>query len=300
MTYPKCPMPPAEALDFLRLLGPVIKDHCVAQEEHKDGSLHLHAFIRYESRVTWSPTRWDLSFGGQTYHGNYQVAKSWKNVLGYCQKGGNFVSSFDPDAARTKKAARNLQLLEESPQDLVNKGEVGLLQLPALIKAKAAYSLLSPPVQTDDVRGVWVYGPTGVGKSHFVRHRHTDIFLKSQNKWWDGYTGQSVVLLDDFDQQGVCLGHYLKIWADKWACTGEIKGATVNLHHTTFYITSQYTPEVLWPGSDNTELREAIQRRFRMVGLTRPNIVSCQEEEFLGHDGRIYRLGMASSWRSNN
>jgi hypothetical protein len=34
------------------------------------------------------------------------------------------------------------------------------------------------------------------------------------------------------------LGHYLKIWADKYPCTGEIKGATVQLKHHRFIVTS--------------------------------------------------------------
>lgn len=71
-------------------------------------------------------------------------------------------------------------------------------------------------------------GKPGTGKTHFARnHFGNDIFVKAQNKWWDGYKGQKIVVLDDLDIP--VLGHYIKIWADKWACSGEIKGATVAL-----------------------------------------------------------------------
>lgn len=258
------------AIDLLRTCHTTaIKDFVVAQEKHQDGSKHLHAFLRYESRVLWSSTRWDLA----GYHGNYQVAKSWSNVVAYCTKENNYVANIDVVNAKSKKAARNIQLLEEDTQDLIRTGSLGLLQLPSLIKAKAAYSLLGQALQTQDVRGIWVYGISGVGKSHYVRTRFTDLFVKAQNKWWDGYTGQSIVLLDDFDHLGVCLSHYLKIWADKWASTGEIKGATVPLRHTAFYVTSQYSIDELWPGPEHADVREALHRRFRKVYIhSRDNI----------------------------
>lgn len=78
--------------------------------------------------------------------------------------------------------------------------------------------------------------------------------------------------MDDLDfEGGDKLGHYLKIWADKWACTGETKGGTIPLNHHRFIVTSQYTIRELYgPKSDDTperahaknEIVEALERRF--------------------------------------
>ena len=46
----------------------------------------------------------------------------------------------------------------------------------------------------------WVlWGPSGTGKSRWVAATWPDAFWKApESKWWDGYSGQETVVLDDF------------------------------------------------------------------------------------------------------
>lgn len=37
------------------------------------------------------------------------------------------------------------------------------------------------------------------------------------------------------------MGHYLKLWADRYKVTGEVKGATINLNHRYLYVTSNWS-----------------------------------------------------------
>ena len=68
-----------------------------------------------------------------------------------------------------------------------------------------------------------------------------------------------------FWQKGDCLSHYLKIWADRYGCTGEVKGAQVSLCHERFFITSTTTPRISF-GEDEI-LLEAILRRFKIIHM---------------------------------
>ena len=123
-----------------------------------------------------------------------------------------------------------------------------------------------------------MHGDPGTGKSRYARLISKKLYgeepyIKHQNKWWDSYQGQKVIILDDFDMDGgQCLGHHLKIWGDRYACTGEVKGSHVQLRHRLFIITSNYTPDEIYSKefastADKEKIEillKAIKERFHM------------------------------------
>lgn len=259
LTYPQCPLPKETLMAHLKTLSG--SEIVVCRELHEDGSPHLHAYVKLSEPVLRSvaPTFFDV----ETYHGNYQPCRSWRAVNDYVKKDGDFIEyGISTESAKSHKSKRYSALLDEDLETLCRTGELNPIHVPNLKRARLllAQERLEPTT-TEEPRGYWYYGEPGTGKSHKARMENPDAYIKAQNKWWDGYNGQDVVILDDFDSSA--LGHYLKIWTDKWPCTGEIKGGQVPLTYTKFIITSNYTPQTLWPQDE--EMCKAISRRCQKL-----------------------------------
>jgi len=111
----------------------------------------------------------------------------------------------------------------------------------------------------------WYWGPTRTGKSKavYTTLAGTPYYRKPPKEWWDGYNGQKIVWIDDFDYKRVSINE-LKQWLDRYPMKVEIKGGMVELQATTFYITCQHHPSSIYP-DEKQEDRDAIQARCNIV-----------------------------------
>lgn len=270
MTYPKCPIKKEQALEKLRVIlkdwG--LKNYIIAEENHKDGSKHLHAYVEMEKTCNiLKADRLDID----GYHGNYMVPKHKFKVMNYVKKSKNFIENFNSEskekASVSKKKYIGQQMINGVPLKTIALENPEIMFDYERLKKNYALFLLdsAEPFKGQRIgENLWIYGQSGKGKSQWVHRTHPDAFRKSQTKWWDGYLGQETVVLEDMDTH--VLGHYLKLWADNYPVTGEVKGGTIPLMHKRIIITSQYLISDLW--KDHKEMREAIQRRFKTVTVT--------------------------------
>jgi RNA helicase len=251
----------------------------------KEGTPHLQGFFTLKNKLSMKAIHKALGSSALSLFETKDMTSKYAAL--YCKKGEQPKSEWDELKEKGLDFGRNYQGEEfgcipyqgkrsdlDSLSEAVIEGQT-LLAVSNLSPATFVcnyrglanlQSLHTKPYTHHECRGLWIYGPPGTGKSTRARSfcKGEDLYIKAQNKWWDGYAGQSHVLLDDLDLN--CLGHYLKIWADKYACTGEIKCSTVALRHEIFIVTSNFTIQELW--GDPPKIEAALRRRFKIEHMT--------------------------------
>jgi len=243
------------------ILGlPIFKYLIVGKEIGEQGTPHLQCYAILQAR-TRAKKLYNILKGChiEARRGTHRQAAD------YCKKDADFVElGNEPEQGKRT----DLEEVAEKISIGVDTTTIAKEFPTTYIKYYRGIEQLALKLQTSydhhSVRGIWIWGPPGTGKSWSVRKQFSDIFLKAQNKWFDGYAGETTILLDDLDTP--VLGHYLKIWADRYACTGETKGGTIHLRHHRFIVTSNFHPVELFPVErESDHMAEAIVRRFEVL-----------------------------------
>lgn len=282
LTYPCQSAPAEELLAFLKTKLKNMKFCRIAEEVHNTTlELHLHAFVQLTKRCDFTRASC-LDFKDK--HGDYKACidpdGSYKylsgEIDGHPKEGwirkldfGEYVSpkllkKQGELEAKERIKERNKLLIETESKELVDTGEVSLMELPKLLKAKEEYSKLILPPMEINRDCYWFYGEPGTGKSYHVRKLEPSLYEKNPTKWWCNYKNEPAIILDDFDlQSGKELSHEIKIWADNYRFLGETKGNSVYPIYTRLYVTSNYLPHQIWDGAKDMALLGAITRRFK-------------------------------------
>ena len=114
---------------------------------------------------------------------------------------------------------------------------------------KLQCSIQGPPRL--NLKIITIIGYTRLGKSWAVRDRYPEAYCPyygNSGLWWDGYTDQKVIILDEFRGQ-IQLGKLLKI-LDPYPLQLEVKGGAVWARYSIVFIISNSAPDV-WYQNDN-------------------------------------------------
>lgn len=125
--------------------------------------------------------------------------------------------------------------------------------------------------RTERTQDLWLWGPTGTGKSHKAYDGfHPDThYVKNLNemKYWDGYTGQQVVVFNEF--RGQCsLGELLDL-VDKWPkdLSWKCKEKVPFLAKKLIVTSCKHPKDIYLNALDNNECYDQLERRFDIEHL---------------------------------
>ena len=117
----------------------------------------------------------------------------------------------------------------------------------------------------DGTRNVWIWGPTGVGKTWKAKDLCETYYKKNLNKWWDHYRGEEGVILDEVGPNQDWMSEYLKIWGQEDPFVAESKGSSSWIRPKKIIVTSNYSINDIW-GDEN--VRAAMKGRFYVLHMT--------------------------------
>ena len=178
----------------------------------------------------------------------YQSIQHVNNGRTYCEKEGKFQTWGEPpsqgkrsdikrfvEAVKAAPGMKKLQIMEEHTEVYA--------KYPRFCNE---YKLMVANPQTlthdnDNWPNVWIWGPPGTGKSRPF-HEGGDLYTKMPNKWWTGFDGESTVLLDDLEPQHERMGHYIKIWSDRYPFMACVHHSVVKIRPARLVITSNFQP----------------------------------------------------------
>lgn len=237
----------------------------VGKEVGESGTPHLQGYISWVNARTWESVKklcptahWEAARGTPE-----EASEYCKKDKDFFEKGTLPLSSKkkgESEKARWADALLCVQegRLEDVPPDILC---VHLKSVEYAVDRIAASKR-----KLDDLMEwthEWRYGHTGTGKSETARKENPGAYIKNPNNvWWDGYKGEDVVIIDDFDKYQVKQGGDMKRWLDKYAFQAESKGKQTMIRPKKIIVTSNYSPQEIW--TDEQTL-DPILRRVKVI-----------------------------------
>lgn len=240
------------------------------KEVGESGTPHLQGYVCFDNAKTLATLKKKF----QT-RAHWEVARGTpKQASEYCEKDGDVFEKGDRPLSQQEKGDLGKRAYEEAFEAYKEKRYEDMGQFALNMKA---FDYLAakiekrdqPPAVTLDgeLQHEWFYGPSGAGKSYAARQQNPGAYIKDpKNAWWDGYKGEDVVIIDDFDKFQVKQSGDMKRWLDRYPFKAECKGGYIgDIRPKKIVVTANYHPNEIWEQSDitlSTILRRVKVTRF--------------------------------------
>lgn len=233
------------------------------KETGENGTYHYQGYVRFKHPVRAKRVKECLPRA----HIELQRGSA-KQAADYCKKDGDYIEHGEPPKGRgsaTKDMWKQvIQCAESGNLDTIKEEfpHIYFLHFNRLL----GFRRRSLGVMSGNLHNEWWVGATGTGKSRALWNLYPAHYPKGLNKWWDGYEDEEVVAIEEMHPEaGKYLGHYLKIWADRYPFNAEVKGSTLKkIRPKRIIVLSNYTIDECF---EKVQDRDPIKRRFKVVNF---------------------------------
>lgn len=232
----------------------------VGREIGTNGTKHLQGYFHLKDRMGFSRLKELFPF----IHIERAKGNAEQNKM-YCSKDQDFF-----EMGTCPKSSGNAS--KESWKEILQAAESGNWQFlkdnyPRVwvtMSEKLISKRIPDTSVMDGIVNEWWYGDTGTGKSRLAWEKYGVIcYQKMLNKWWDGYDAQSVVIIEEWSPKNEVTASALKIWADRYPFTAQIKGGVLQkIRPKKLIVISNYTLRDCFP---DTRDADPLARRFKQI-----------------------------------
>jgi len=127
---------------------------------------------------------------------------------------------------------------------------------------------MTKPVMRPNIECTYIWGPSGVGKTRYVYDNENPEYVYSVDagKWFDGYDGHPIILIDEFDKQDFKnpnMAWYLRM-LDRYPFKAEPKGGMTWCKAERFYLTANIPIEDL---NITEQEKVGLKRRCKVIHM---------------------------------
>lgn len=213
-------------------------------EEGKEKTQHIQAFVYYKNPVLFPKKRYPRA--------HIEKARSIENSIKYCCKEDTRKEGPWERGERPMQGKRSdLDFIAERIKEGVTLADLAIDHSAAFIRYHKGFTALKAAItepRKEKPIVTWLWGLAGTGKTRYVHDNHTDIYIKDGTMWWDGYTQNEVICIDDFD--GRWPFRDLLRLLDRYAYRGQVKGGYTEINSKYIYITCEYPPSGYWKDNE--------------------------------------------------
>ena len=245
--------------DIARLKG--IEHHYLVfgKEVGESGTPHLQGMITFSTQRSFKAVT-KLLEGA-----HIECTRSQYDSMVYCKKDGDVYEHGKPPVSQKAKGDMEKERykrawesavagnLDEIPEDMRTRHYMTYKRIKEDHQQK--------PEPQAEMNFHWFVGASGTGKSRTAHKENPNAYIKNSNKWWDGYTDQPCVIIEEWDPQLAMMASFVKKWADHHPFNAETKGGTRVLRPNKIIVTSNYTIKECFP---NEQDWKPLERRFKV------------------------------------
>lgn len=234
------------------------------EKGEKCGTRHLQVYLYVKNKISLSTIKEKLP------RAHIELCKgSHAQNVAYCTKvkdgGIGFYDEFGEAPVQGKRNdLDDVRKLIDKEKSMVPVAQQYFGQYIRYHRGFEKYLSLVQTQRSEAPKVLWFYGSTGTGKSRLAFELGKgSVYSKDHTQWWDGYTQQKIIVVDDFDGRWP-FRDLLKV-TDRYPYPVQYKGGYVHLNSPYIIFTADRTPQEVYGDHKQHEIDQWMRRITKVV-----------------------------------